>query len=245
MQSIPHISKYDLIGDQLILKESFASLAMRKLNRIFLSATASIFILIPSQGLTGCQRPETPSIKPQTAVKYAWAEEASYNEPLPPPKKVVSSVRVEEKSFVTKASDYMKSVNATLTDVEAKSFASYILSSAKDTALDARLLLALLKVESTFNPKAVSKHGAKGLGQIVPKYHMEKILLTSDKYFNGDNIFHPGLNISVAAQVLRENLDSSKTLAVALLKYNGSVTDSTQKYAKTVLAEYSKLKSLI
>jgi len=37
------------------------------------------------------------------------------------------------------------------------------------------LLLALMQVESSFDPTSISRKGALGLGQIMPKYHAEEL----------------------------------------------------------------------
>ncbi|MCP2871745.1 transglycosylase SLT domain-containing protein, partial [Salmonella enterica subsp. enterica serovar Typhimurium] len=43
--------------------------------------------------------------------------------------------------------------------------------------LDPLLLIALISVESAFNPTAESAWGAQGLTQVIPKYHPEKLAL--------------------------------------------------------------------
>src|SRR5690606_32980625 len=48
-------------------------------------------------------------------------------------------------------------------------------NSAREAELDPLLLVAMIAVESSFNPKAKSHAGALGLMQVIPRWHMDKI----------------------------------------------------------------------
>ncbi len=63
-----------------------------------------------------------------------------------------------------------KSINKNLTDAEATVIARAILTYCKQTEwrVDPRLVMAMVKCESAFRPKAVSKAGALGLSQLMP-----------------------------------------------------------------------------
>lgn len=50
-------------------------------------------------------------------------------------------------------------------------FGNTIQAAAKANGIDPAVLAGLLEVESGFNPKAVSEKGARGIAQIMPKYH--------------------------------------------------------------------------
>jgi Transglycosylase SLT domain len=41
--------------------------------------------------------------------------------------------------------------------------------------INPRLVLAIMRTESGFNPSAKSNHGAKGLMQVMPKWHKDKL----------------------------------------------------------------------
>ena len=104
--------------------------------------------------------------------------------------------------------------------------------------LDPLLILAIIKVESTFNPKAVSVADAKGLMQVLPRAHPQKIEAAGGE----EKLFLPHINIKMGAKILREYLElASGSLTSALLRYNGSSKDPTQKYAKRVMEEREKL----
>ena len=79
-----------------------------------------------------------------------------------------------------------------------------ILATAESTGqklgLDPLLLVAMIAVESSFNPFAESGAGAQGLMQVIPRFHMDKIGENADE----DALFDPRTNIRVGAMVLRK-----------------------------------------
>lgn len=105
----------------------------------------------------------------------------------------------------------------------------------KHKSVDPLLFLSVMAVESRFNPIAESVVGAKGLSQVYGKYHKEKIA----KIVTGNaetGMFRIEENIELGVKIFAEYLnkyDGNETLA--LLQYNGSLTDVSQKYAKKVL----------
>lgn len=107
--------------------------------------------------------------------------------------------------------------------------------------IDPLLLLAVMKVESTFNPKAVSPANAKGLMQVLPKAHPEKIALIGGV----DRLYTPHLNVKMGAQILRDCVDrAGGVIARGLQFYNGAGKDPTQKYANKVLLAHQEFISI-
>ena len=94
-----------------------------------------------------------------------------------------------------------------------------------------RVLKALVKVESAYNPSAISPVGARGISQVMP-FNARRCNL--DK----DHLFDPTYNIRCGAQILREELDRVGNLKDALAVYNcGKIKCAEgQQYAKKVLA---------
>ena len=89
---------------------------------------------------------------------------------------------------------------------------SLIRQAADRYGLSFSLLKALIKVESDFNPRAVSKAGALGLMQIMPE---------NLKEFRIDNPFDPWENIRGGAWYLNQLLDRFEgRLPLALAAYN-------------------------
>jgi soluble lytic murein transglycosylase-like protein len=105
--------------------------------------------------------------------------------------------------------------------------------------VDPLLILAVVAIESRFNPLAQSVFGAKGLMQVMPKYHQEKLT-----EHGGDTaLLEPEVNIQVGTQILREYLRRSGETESALQMYVGDGSPDTL-YPGKVLAERARLKQL-
>jgi soluble lytic murein transglycosylase-like protein len=83
-----------------------------------------------------------------------------------------------------------------------------------------KLLAAVAKVESGYNPKAVSKAGAQGLMQLMP---------ATARGLGVDNSFDPQQAINGAAKLLASHLKEFKSLPLALAAYNAG-GGSVHKY---------------
>jgi soluble lytic murein transglycosylase-like protein len=110
-----------------------------------------------------------------------------------------------------------------------------LLASAQQTGrsvgVDPLLLVAVMAIESRFNPFAESPMGAQGLMQVIPKWHPDKVDVKTDK----GAMFDPDTNIRVGALVLKEYIQSTGSVERALQQYNGS-SDPTAPYANKVMA---------
>lgn len=111
----------------------------------------------------------------------------------------------------------------------------------KQFGIDPLLVVAIMAVESSFNPIAESYAGAKGLMQIIPKFHLEKF---AD--FGGEHaVFDPRVNILVGARIVREYLlQASGDLFTALQTYAGALGDRSSAYTHRVLNEKDQLDAL-
>ena len=108
--------------------------------------------------------------------------------------------------------------------------------------VDPLLILAVVAIESKFNPLAESVLGAKGLMQVLPKYHRDKL-----SEHGGDSaLLEPEVNIQVGTRILREYLRRSGETESALQMYVGGSTPDTPaaQYPGKVLAERARLKQL-
>jgi len=105
--------------------------------------------------------------------------------------------------------------------------------------LDPTLILAIMAVESSFNPFAQSAVGAQGLMQVMTRVH-------DDKYeaFGGNfAAFDPVTNLRVGAQVLKECIARAGSIEDGLRYYVGaSNLPDDGGYAGKVLAEQSQLR---
>lgn len=109
--------------------------------------------------------------------------------------------------------------------------------SAREAALDPLLIVAMIAVESSFNPLAKSHAGALGLMQVIPRWHMDKIGEDNDH----KALFDPRFNVQVGTLVLVEGLQRYGSLEAALQYYNGARHDPEMRYAKRVLAMKQRL----
>lgn len=115
-------------------------------------------------------------------------------------------------------------------------------AAAAEVGLDPLLLLAVAAVESSFNPLAESVMGAKGLMQIIPKFHREKLGAAADEE---ELLFDPEANMRLGARILQEYVHRTGTLEAGLQFYNGAFLDATARYAQKVMAERSLLEAVL
>ena len=107
--------------------------------------------------------------------------------------------------------------------------------------LDPTLILAIMAVESSFNPFAQSSVGAQGLMQVMTRVH-------DDKYeaFGGTlAAFDPITNLRVGVQVLKECISRAGSLEAGLRFYVGAANLLDDGgYAGKVLAEQANLRQV-
>lgn len=104
---------------------------------------------------------------------------------------------------------------------------------AKAKNLDPTLVLGLIEQESMFKPRVSSRAGAKGLMQVIPRYHKDKI--------RGRNIYDIDTNIDVGTSILREYMDNSSSMQAATRKYSGGASS----YYRKIRSHQSDLKSYL
>lgn len=111
----------------------------------------------------------------------------------------------------------------------------------KAAKLDPTLILAIMAVESSFNPFAQSSVGAQGLMQVMTKIH-------TDKYegFGGHfAAFDPVTNLKVGVQVLQECIQRAGSIEGGLRYYVGAANlPSDSGYAAKVMAEHFRIKQV-
>lgn len=87
----------------------------------------------------------------------------------------------------------------------------------RELGLPPELILGIIAKESSFQPTAESGYGAKGLMQVVPRFH-EKLLKT----YSAGNPFHVEGNIKVGSRILKQYMVSAGgDLRKALARYSG------------------------
>jgi soluble lytic murein transglycosylase-like protein len=107
-------------------------------------------------------------------------------------------------------------------------------------SVDPLLILAVMAVESRYNPVAESVVGAKGLMQVMPQFHPEKLA----DHGGEEALLEPEVNIQVGAQILREYQRRFHDTEAALQMYAGAFDEPTSQYAAKVFAEKARLELL-
>lgn len=203
------------------------------------AGTASVALLnsfpqIPAQVLAANNFPVMPLTWTvvDNGMKQTVGQKASQvsTQPVAPDTRAVDAAKplVQKASYVSKNTQH----HALITRVS------------DEIGVDANLLHAVIKVESNYQPTAVSPKGARGLMQVMP---------ATGKRFGYTNLINPEHNIRAGATYLKwliEHFDNDLTLALAgynagegaVKKYGRQIPPykETQQYVKKVLAYYQQ-----
>jgi len=112
----------------------------------------------------------------------------------------------------------------------------------KRTKLDPTLILAIMAVESSFNPFAQSQVGAQGLMQVMTRVHGEKYESAGGTM----TAFDPVTNMRVGVKVLQECIArAGGSLEGGLRYYVGAANlNDDGGYASKVMAEHERLRQV-
>ena len=157
---------------------------------------------------------------------------------------------IPESKFTPTYAGFIQKINRNLSDDDAFAIAHYLIHDCLKYGVDARLIMAMVLAESGFNPWATSKHGAQGLGQLMPG--------TANGLGVG-NAYDVEQNLDGMVRMVRGLLDTYKastgddytTLCYTIAAYNagaGAVSKyrgippypETQKYVQKVVYYYSQ-----
>ena len=124
---------------------------------------------------------------------------------------------------------WIKRCNKRLKEQDAIEIAKHLVFSCAHHGLDARLMVAIIKVESDFNPNCVSRKGAMGLGQLMPINVFE---------MGVRNPFDPFENLESTIRMVKGHIvyylkktnDMQKALPLALAAYNAG-SGAVKRYA--------------
>ena len=100
-----------------------------------------------------------------------------------------------------------------------KKYKNHIVSFSEKYELDKALVYAIIKAESDFDKSAVSKSGALGLMQILPKT-AKWIADELDENFNEERMFEPKKNIEYGCFYLRYLFDKFNEMDIVICAYN-------------------------
>lgn len=106
--------------------------------------------------------------------------------------------------------------------------------------LDPTLILAVMAIESRFNPYAQSPVGAQGLMQVLTRVHTDKY----DDYGGTMAAFDPMTNLRVGVKVLQDCIKQAGSVEGGLRLYVGAVTSDGSGYINKVMAEHLRIQSV-
>jgi hypothetical protein len=112
---------------------------------------------------------------------------------------------------------------------------------AREVNIDPVLLLAVISVESNFNPLTKSHAGAEGLMQVMTAIHKDKYAL----YGGESDAVKPEVNIRVGAYILKYLIATTGSLRNGLKYYVGAANiENDGGYTDKVMAERNRLIAL-
>jgi membrane-bound lytic murein transglycosylase B len=189
---------------------------------------------------------------PRGTLMY-WSSRDNRWKPVPPPNaatmKAARSAAAEVSRYIGR--DSVQSANAKIVEANSPTAASKLstpmdIDSAIEQAaarhnVDPNLVRAVVKVESNFNPNAVSRKGAMGLMQLMP---------STARQLRVQNPFDPEQNVDAGVRHLKQLLESyNGDVKLTLAAYNagaGAVARSsgvphyaeTQNYVRRITKLY-------
>ena len=108
----------------------------------------------------------------------------------------------------------------------------------REKDIDPLLILAVIAIESSYNPFVESHAGAQGLMQVMTRVHKDKL----DIYSEGDlAVFSPEANLRAGTQILYDCKKRRGSIQGALSCYVGATGPSDGGYGAKVLAERSRI----
>ena len=128
-----------------------------------------------------------------------------------------------------------------IADKASSLFVTTAYKTAFDIGLDPHLILAVMAIESRFNPYAESSMGAQGLMQVMAKVHAEKF----EDHGGIQYALDPVVNIKVGSKILKEYVRQTGSVERALKTYVGAAQmNHDGGYGNKVISEYKMLKAV-
>ena len=138
---------------------------------------------------------------------------------------------------------------------EALDLAKLIVEESESYGIDPLLVVAVIKVESEFKPKALSQKGARGLMQVMPATGKHTALKAGIEYYGKESLFNPHTNVRLGIRYLSTLLIRYKNISTALAAYNmgpnkpvlktRDMVKSPPRYVKKVLGYKIKFESIV
>lgn len=163
--------------------------------------------------------------------------DGSFTHTTSPPQTIALAAQADHAEFTKNQCD----LNLTYPD-EILKWCSFITDTANKTNLPANLIAAIIQVESNGNPSAISKSGAVGLMQVMPRDgKAASFQCINGPCFAGrpttEELLDPEFNLSYGARLLTSLYSKTNNIREALFRYGPM--DVGYSYADLVLSVYN------
>ena len=102
-----------------------------------------------------------------------------------------------------------------------KELTGIVISAGEKFGIDPKVIAAIIVVESSARPKAVSKGGDYGLMQIRWRVHQKDIQRRFPAVKTAEDLFDPHVNVYIGTELFARYSSQRNTLRGALLRYSG------------------------
>ncbi len=207
---------------------------------VFVASRADVRDQIETQTLGWLQAREQARVQQDTANNFAVTLAKALAEPLASER--ATAADPAELSRQQAAVVYWLSRRYHVAPEPVSRLVQEAWSVGKQAHLEPTLILAVMAIESGFNPFAQSPVGAQGLMQVMTRVHDEKY-----EAFGGMRAaFDPVTNLRVGAQVLKECIARAGSLEMGLKYYVGAANlEDDGGYAAKVLSEQAHLRDIV
>ena len=185
----------------------------------------------PSIQTGGADQADASQVSEADSAEEAASEAAPFAQ-APVARRTPSLSREQQNVARFIASRYRLAMDQT------QQFVEFAYRTARDAKVDPWLILAVISVESAFDPSAQSTRGAQGLMQVLTRVHADKFAP-----FGGVTAaFDPLANIRVGVQILKGYLMRDGSVEAALKAYVGAATlPHDSGYGEKVLTERERI----
>ena len=147
-----------------------ASRTEGRLKLVILDAAPEIDVLPVEEaywrGIADKRRAAAKPVAPKRAVSKPLASRSTISGPIGRTRRTAPAMPKSQVAPIYAA--FIRGQNPRLTEAKALGIAQDVIHYSLGYGVDARLVMAILMVESGFDPNAVSRSGAVGLGQLMP-----------------------------------------------------------------------------
>ncbi len=157
-------------------------------------------------------------------------------------------------NVVDRVDDHLAMRMMELEDPRRRDLAKAIVAEAGAAGIDPFLVLAVIEVESSYDPSALSHRGARGLMQLLEPTMRQEMARSGIEY---DDPHDPVANVRAGIRYLKRLLDVFGREELALMAYNagpnrilghiraGPIPERFHAYPRRVLAELRRLRRTV